>query len=412
MKKLLYYSDCFIFGGSEKLLLNLVASSCINEAFEVHYAYARNTDYQKGVDREVPEAVRRYPISILDNCNLFYRIDRSALNRFLAFCLKVPFALLERTGLYACYNLLRLLFFMREMRPDLLHINNGGYPAARSCLVAVVAARLAGIPRVVFTVNNLPQKQRNLVEKLVDRYICARVDRFVSASSLAGRMLVQNRQFAPDRVMQIYNGIPADRPARGRAEVLREFGISPERFILTTVALLTERKGQMTLLDAFRSLRISSPDLFRDAVVILVGDGEDRAAVERYLGNHGMTDCVVLAGQRADFLDFIAASDLFVLPSLRDEDMPLVILSAMSCGTPIVSTRVAGIMEQVRDGVDGILVDPGDPEALAGAITRFYRDRSFGASCGARARDRFAERFSLDRLTQKYLALYRELDGE
>jgi glycosyltransferase involved in cell wall biosynthesis len=412
MKKLVYYSDCFVFGGCEKLLLNLITNQEINDRYDVHYVYARNSDYQKGVDRDVPITVRRHPLSILANHNLFYQIDRSGLNKFFAFCLKIPFAFVERTGIYAFYNFLRLLLFFKKLKPDLLHINNGGYPAARSCLVAVVSARVAGVPKIVFAVNNLAQKQKNVVEKLVDRYIDSHVDRFVTASSFAGKTLVANREFTFDKVIQILNGIPADNPKKWRSDLLTGFGISPEKFVIVSVALLTERKGQMCLLKALNDIRKSCRPVFEDTILFLVGDGEDRPLIDKYIIEHGMMGLVILTGHRDDYFDFIHAADLFVLPSLRDEDMPLVILSAMSCGKAIVSTRVAGIVEQIRDGIDGVLINPGDIVALATAITRFYSDRTLGASCGARARGRFEDCFSLDRFIENYLTLYGELIHE
>lgn len=412
MKKLVYYSDCFVFGGCEKLLLNLIMNKEINDRFDVHYAYARNSDYQKGVDSYVPITVRRHPLSILDNHNLFYQINRSGMNKYIAFCLKIPFALLEHTGIYACYNFLRLLLFFIKLKPDLLHINNGGYPAARSCLVAVVSARIACVSKIVFAVNNLAQKQKNVLEKFVDRYIDRHVDRFVTASSLAGKSLVENRGFTCDKVIQIFNGVPAENPKKRRYDLLSGFGISPEKFVIVSVALLTERKGQMCLLKALDDIRISCRPVFEDIVIFLVGEGEDRSLIDKYIIEHGMAGLVILTGHRDDYFDFIHAADMFVLPSLRDEDMPLVILSAMSCGKAIVSTRVAGIVEQIRDGIDGVLIDPGDIGALVNTITQFYFDRTMGASSGARARDRFEDCFSLNRFIENYLTLYGELIHE
>lgn len=409
MNRILYYSHCYVFGGSERLLVNLIKSHEINNCFDVQYAYARNRDYQKGVEREIPDSVCRHPLRILDNHNLFYRIDRSGMSKFLAICLKVPFALLERTGIYAFHNFLRLLFFFRKMKPDLLHINNGGYPAAHSCLVAVFSARAAGVNRIVLSINNLAIKQSNLLEKLVDSYIDRHVDQFVTASSEAGKMLIENRQFSPTKIIQIYNGISAEKPHNSREAVLAGFCIPTQKFIIVTVAFLTERKGQICLLKALKCIRDSNSSLYDDIALFLVGDGEDRSLIERYIAENSMSGSVFLAGQRDDYFDFIHGADLFVLPSLRDEDMPLVILSAMSCGKAIISTRVAGIVEQIRDGVDGILLDPGDTVALANAIMRFQSNREEGASCGASARARFAECFTLDRFLQNYLALYDRL---
>lgn len=412
MKRLVYYSDCYIFGGCEKLLLNLIASQTIRDRFAVHYAYARNSDYQEGVERFVPPATSLFPLRILSNHNLFYKLDKSSLNKIAAFCLKLPFVLLELSGLYALCNFLTLLVFFRKIKPELLHINNGGYPAARSCLVAVASARAAGVPSIVFTVNNLAEPQGWPFYRLIDRYVNACVDRFVTASSLAGRRLMDNRRFSPTKVTQIFNGIAIANPQKSRSKLLAGLGIPEHKFIIVTVALLTERKGQLSLLNALESLRQSRPSLFDETVLLLVGDGEDRPVIERFREEHGMRGSVVLTGERDDFNDFIHAADLFVLPSLYNEDMPLVILSAMGCGKAIVATRVAGIVEQIRDGVDGVLVEPGDVAALAVAIEKFHDDRPMAAACGKRAQERYAECFTRDRFVENYLALYEELADE
>lgn len=409
MKRILYYSDCYIFGGCEKLLVSLFTSAEINARYDVHYAYALNRDYQRGVDCHVPLTVRRHPLRILDNHNLFYRIDRSSMKGVTKVCIKVPFALLDRAGLYACYNFLRLLLFIRAMKPDLIHINNGGYPAARSCRAAVAAARVARVPRIVFAVNNLAQSQKNVFERFIDRFIDRCVDRFVTGSALAGKLLFERRRFSRDKVAQIYNGVAEGTVCKGRAELLSEFGQSPEKFVIVNVALLTERKGQMCLIEALIEVRRRCSEIFENLVIFLVGEGEDRARIEDFLSRSGLTAKVVLTGHRADFFDFIHSADLFVHPALRDEDMPLAILSAMNSGKAIIATRVAGIVEQIRDRIDGVLLDPGDPAALAGAIVAFYGDRERMVACGAHARQRFYDCFTLEKFVENYQALYEEL---
>ena len=221
--------------------------------------------------------------------------------------------------------------------------------------------------------------------------------------------LVERRRFNRDKVMQIYNGIPAATVRKGRAELLAEFGLSPGRFVIVSVALLTERKGQICLIEALAEVRRRSAEIFDDLSVILVGEGENRARIEEHLARSGMAARVILAGYRADFFDFIESADLFVHPALRDEDMPLAILSAMNSGKAIIATRVAGIVEQIRDGIDGVLIDPGDPVALADAIMAFYGDREAMTACGARARQRFYDCFTLEKFVQNYRTLYEEL---
>ena len=113
-----------------------------------------------------------------------------------------------------------------------------------------------------------------------------------------------------------------------------------------------------------------------------------------------------LAGFQADSSDFIQAADLFVLPSTGNEDMPLVILDAMRLGKAIISTEVAGIMEEIRNGQDGRLIPPGDLDRLREAILGFFRDPGLRLAQGESARKRFEEVFSYRAFTDRYLALY------
>src|SRR3990172_2550908 len=162
--KMLYYSACYIFGGAENILVNLIYDATIRKTFDIHYAYARNRDYEAGVNAKFGTFANKYPLRLLDNANLFYRINIRNINKFIGLVLKVPFYLIQKSGFYNLYNLIKLLFFFRKMRPDLLHINNGGYPASSSCIVAVFSAKLAGIKRIVFNVNNLARQQSNFLE--------------------------------------------------------------------------------------------------------------------------------------------------------------------------------------------------------------------------------------------------------
>src|SRR4030067_2281187 len=102
--KLLYYSACYIFGGAENILVNLIYDATLRETFDIHYAYARNRDYEAGVDAKFSTFENRYSLGLLDNGNLFYRINRSDINRFIGLVLKVPFYLMQKLGFYHLYN--------------------------------------------------------------------------------------------------------------------------------------------------------------------------------------------------------------------------------------------------------------------------------------------------------------------
>ncbi len=405
-KTLLFYTDCFIFGGCENVLVNLIQSSEVRNLYDVRLAYASNTDYRKGIEDKLGGFATKYPVRVLGHNNLFYRLDTGGLNRYAGYLVKFPFVILQMFGVYAVYNFVRLYFLFRKFRPDILHINNGGYPGAYSCLMAVFSAKAAGVRRIVFTVNNLAWKQRGIIDRMVDGYLKKQVDCFTTASALARTRLIENRHFLPDRIVQVYNAMGRETVRRGREELLAEFGVTQDKFVLVTVALLTARKGQTYLLKALSDIKDRDTALFDRIVLFLVGDGEDRPRLEQFVREHGLGKNAVITGYRKDYYDFINAADLFILPSLRDEDMPLVILSAMGLGKAVVSTKVSGITEEIRDGVDGKLLDPAGLDNLAPAIEALLNDRARRDQYGKSAKRRYDDCFSLGKIVAEYLRIY------
>ena len=140
-----------------------------------------------------------------------------------------------------------------------------------------------------------------------------------------------------------------------------------------------------------------------------VETGGERCISQRKIGRLSQirnSDRVTLLGQRWDVYDLHAAADIFVMPSLW-EGLPLALLEAMHAGTAIVASRTSGIPEAITDGVDGLLTPPGDEVALRDALVRLLPDASERARLGAAALARARSKFSLDRMTDEYEALYR-----
>jgi glycogen(starch) synthase len=159
-------------------------------------------------------------------------------------------------------------------------------------------------------------------------------------------------------------------------------------------------KGIATLIEALPHLRTPEVD------AVLVGDGPERAHVERLAGRLGVADRVHVTGfvahERVPAV--LAAADVLVLPSVYEE-LGTVLIEAMQCGLPVVASRVGGIPEAVEDGVTGLLVEPGEPRALATAIDAVLGDRELAARLGANARLR-APDYGVDRVCAEVHALY------
>jgi glycosyltransferase involved in cell wall biosynthesis len=141
------------------------------------------------------------------------------------------------------------------------------------------------------------------------------------------------------------------------------------------------------------------------AVLLILGDGEQRQALHNLATELGVQDCVVFAGARDDVPNLLAIMEVAVLPTICTEAMGRVLVEAAAAGKPVVATRLGGVEDVVVDNETGLIVAPEDAAALSAAIVRVLADPALAATMGAAARIR-AERFSLDAMMQKLNALY------
>jgi glycosyltransferase involved in cell wall biosynthesis len=185
--------------------------------------------------------------------------------------------------------------------------------------------------------------------------------------------------------------------------VREELGITANAPLAGTVGSLTPKKSHETLLRAIRVARRSLPDLR----VAVVGQGPMAGTLRRRAADLAVADAVTFVGYREDAARVASAFDVFVLSS-RHEGLPVALLEAMAAGRPVVATRVGGVPEVVRDRGEGILVPPGDPEALAAALVTVLADADLRARLGAAARRRAAD-FDIRRAVRRHEEVYRRL---
>jgi glycosyltransferase involved in cell wall biosynthesis len=394
--RVVLYSDCPVYGGADRLAGYLLRHPALAE-FAPRWVHRSTPAFDAGLDAAVPghgAVGLRFPCRV----EAIERLEAAGVAGARLAAAKLLWRLAD-APLFPLL-VLRLFVAFRELGADVVHVNDGGYPGALGCRAAVVAARLARA-RAVLVVHNQTRPlslPRDLLEWPVDRLVEACAGRLVTATERASALL-GSRLRGERRVIR--DGVPAAAPGRARAEVRRELGLGEDETVWVMTALFEERKGHAVLVEAAAALR--SPARF-----VLVGDGAGRARVEALVRDRGLAGRFLFVGSRPDARDIAAAGDGFVLPSVHSEDMPLAILDAMALGKPVVSTRLAGIPEEVEDGVTGLLAAPGDAAGLAGALERLSRDGASRASMGAAGKRRFEERFELGVMARAYAALYRE----
>ena len=272
-------------------------------------------------------------------------------------------------------SVLELARILRRLRPRIAHVMDV-WPQA------VVAARLARVPRVLVT-HHTPELPRrdNLAGRAWQRLgWLARPE--VIYTSEVDRERDGRR---PSHVVAL--GIDLDR-FDGARPALRS-----ERPLVGNVARLAPQKDHRTLIEAAR--------LVPEADFVVAGDGELRHELEqRAAGSR-----VRFLGARDDVPELLASLDVFAFPSLF-EGLCLAVIEAQAAGVPVVATPVGGIRETVVDGKTGLLVPTGDPGALAAAIRRLLEDRPAAEAMAAKAKRRVRERFSIERMLDETLRLY------
>jgi len=230
------------------------------------------------------------------------------------------------------------------------------------------------------------------------------MDGFIAASEAIKSILVHDG-IPAGRIDVVHDGIDVDKIAnRPAIDLHAEYWLPHGVPVIANVGALVPHKGQKYLVDAMPLVLREMPD----AHLVIFGEGELRAPLEKQIKHLSLNKRVLLPGFREDVLSLMKSADLFVMSSVT-EGLGSAVLDAMAMGQAVVGTRAGGIPEAVIPGETGLLVDPADSKALAAAIVSLLKDAGLRKHYGATGRTRVARHFGVDRLVDGTLEVYQRV---
>jgi glycosyltransferase involved in cell wall biosynthesis len=315
------------------------------------------------------------------------------------------------SDLTAFVTLVRVLF---RLRPDIVHTHmaKAGTLGRLGAVLYNSTRRRSRRAVVIHTFHGhvfqgyFGPSMSRMVQR-VERVLARVTDQIIAISVGQERDLVERFQIAPaDRVVVVPLGldlVPLTTAGTPREATRAAWGFRPEAVVVAYVGRLVAIKHVDLLVRACARAFEQLPQ----GRLLVVGDGECRAALERLVADAGLAGRVVFAGWRTDLAAIYAASDIVALSS-RNEGTPVALIEALAAGRPVVATAVGGVPDIVQDGVNGHLVPDDDEAALAASLADLVRDPAARARLGAAGPPWVLERFGYPRLVTEIDGVYRK----
>ena len=401
------HTDCHYFAGCEMILSDVLTDQRIRDLHDVSISYRSTPRYELGLKEWVKNQV------ILHSLSIPVIMPPTSDLKFLPKKVSVGIRLIVQYffgPIYFLIDVWRIHKVLRQVNPDVIYINNGGYPGSRSARAAVIAARIRKIPKVVMRVHNFAvpySTALRIFEFPLDRLVAKWTSIFICGSFASAHQLGKVLCLSGKKVDVIYNGIsPKVENSLASLNIRQMLNLSAENILLGVVAALESRKGLHILLQAIADMSIADPKTLQNIHLVVAGEGPEKERLEALVRELNLSDRIKFLGHIADGRNFIRGLDILVVPSVREEDTPNVIYEAMIVGVPVIASRVGGICEQIEDHVSGIMVKPGDADELRLALCEMASDSLLRASYGKESQDRFRRMFAVDLSIAKHLQLF------
>lgn len=290
---------------------------------------------------------------------------------------------------YPVYKAIKLF------NPDLIHAHS-----SKAGLIARFWSAILNVKPIIFTAHGWAFTEGR---KFWKRWILAQIERIfakvttkiICVSEHDKKLAIKFKVAPPEKLVVIHNGIDVT-----LFQNVRKSQVYKDKLVITFVGRLAPPKDLFLLVDVAENID--------NAKFWIVGDGELKEKVQKYIYKKGLADKIILLGERYDIPEILSQSDIFVLPS-RWEGLPLTIIEAMMAGLPVVASNVGGVSELVEDSVNGFLVAPGDVVGFTKVLQILVEDETLRKKMGETGREKAIREFNLEKMLSKTMEVYYEV---
>jgi glycosyltransferase involved in cell wall biosynthesis len=321
-----------------------------------------------------------------------------------------PISFENRFNLSSIRNLRNLI---KAKNFDIIHSQG-----ARADFFCRISVSMKNKPYLISTVQ-MPVDGFNIavirkrIYQLIDRFSEKTVDCFIVVSDALANTLKIEHNIVEEKIRKIYNGIETNIYSSGKNDdgitkkIRNSFNISDNDFLIGSIGRLCWQKG-------FEYLIHSLPDVlskYPNVKILLVGDGPLKNTIKDLTKTLNVEKKVIFAGFRDDVKNILSALDMLAVPSLV-EGFPMIVLEAMAMQKPIVASKIEGIIEQLEDGKEGILIPARDHNSIANSICRIIENNHFAEKIGKAAREKVKKLFSVETMIRKTEDIYLSVNAQ
>lgn len=295
--------------------------------------------------------------------------------------------------------------YIKKTKPDIIHLHSSKAGALGRIASIFFHRPIVYNPHGWAFDMNISKKKKNLYV-LIERVLGKFTNKIVNISDYEKDCALKHNITAKEKIEVIYNGIEIEKYCEkgNKRELMREFGIPEDAFVIGMVGRISEQKSPETFVEIANKLKSKIENCY----FILVGDGELRSKVEKKIYEYSLEDKFLITGWTNEVVKYISTFDISLLTS-RWEGFGLVLAEYMASRKPIVASEVGGIPNVIDNGYNGILVNSGDVQGFCDAILKIKKNEKLKKDLIDNGYDAVNKKFNIRRVVREHENLYLDI---